>query len=291
MRRNRQSPKEFGLYVRAHPDALTVTAANKMYDAEKLTFKVSFDGKLRETHILSEKKEVIDGNTKKVKKLFKKLKEGTKENGSIYWEDVDWEEISGFIENFEFHALLDWEKKSISDYTKSIAGKFPRWDVAFMSLKSSQPSDPDLPIGSQKRTVDLKKDSNGKFTDRPVKPPNKDGWYVGGRRRVGSTGLEKIGLSPDQKREAANQAQLRGGKLGDRDYRHEKVRGKPLLMIHLLDLFNNPNHRDEAKIISNVPAIGVSFPNTGDTTSSVECVVNRTYIQMDMFEEEDDYDL
>ena len=148
-----------------------------------------------------------------------------------------------------------------------------------------------MPIGSQKRTVRLEKDS--KSTGRPVKPPNKDGWYVGEKRRVGATDSEKIGLVDDpSKLEAAKSlAALRGAdKPSGKDYRDQTVRNKPLLMIHLLDLFNNPNHRPEDKIISNVPAIGVSFPNTGNT-DSVECVVNRTYIQMDMFEDEDDYDL
>ena len=107
---------------------------------------------------------------------------------------------------------------------------------------------------------------------------------------MGATHSEKIGLNKDQIKEAEKQAQLRGGKLGDIDYRNERVRGKPLLMIHLLDLFNHRDKGPKNKIISNVPALGVSFPNTGNT-DSVECVVNKTWIQMDMFEEEDDYEL
>lgn len=44
MRRDKLSPKDFGLYVRSHPDSLLVTAANKMRSGEVLTIEQSFSG-------------------------------------------------------------------------------------------------------------------------------------------------------------------------------------------------------------------------------------------------------
>ena len=52
MRREGKKPSDFGLYVKAHPDTLIVTAQNKMHYAANRAFRVSYDGKLMETHIL-----------------------------------------------------------------------------------------------------------------------------------------------------------------------------------------------------------------------------------------------
>lgn len=47
MRRDRLSPKDFGLYVRSHPDSLLITAANKMRSGQEVTVEQSFSGRLR----------------------------------------------------------------------------------------------------------------------------------------------------------------------------------------------------------------------------------------------------
>jgi len=52
MRREGKNPRDFGLYVKAHPDTLMVTALNKMRHTDKRKFDVSYDGKLVETFIL-----------------------------------------------------------------------------------------------------------------------------------------------------------------------------------------------------------------------------------------------
>ncbi|MBK8025133.1 MAG: hypothetical protein IPK19_27950 [Chloroflexi bacterium] len=54
MRREGKKPSDFGLYVKAHPDTLTVTAVNKMYHTESRPFSISYDGKLIESYILPE---------------------------------------------------------------------------------------------------------------------------------------------------------------------------------------------------------------------------------------------
>src|SRR3546814_6620617 len=47
MRRDRLSPKDFGLYVRSHPDSLLITAANKMRSGQEVPVEPSFSGRLR----------------------------------------------------------------------------------------------------------------------------------------------------------------------------------------------------------------------------------------------------
>ena len=60
MRRQHLSPKDFGLYVRSHPDALIVTALNKMRDAESREYKINLSGKLTETFVLPSDKEITE---------------------------------------------------------------------------------------------------------------------------------------------------------------------------------------------------------------------------------------
>ncbi|MBA4322706.1 MAG: hypothetical protein C0408_07810, partial [Odoribacter sp.] len=87
---------------------------------------------------------------------------------------------------------------------------------------------------------------------------------------------------------------LSGGKKpSGSHFRQMNVRGKPLLMVHVLDMYDIDPRKPDAKIIAeNIPAIGFSFPATNDIRS-VECVVNKVWLENDMIDspdEEDDYD-
>jgi hypothetical protein len=70
MKRDGFSPRQFGLYVRAHPDTLLVTALNKMRNAEKKTFKVHFDGTQAETHVLPAAMDIRQRNLGEMKSLY-----------------------------------------------------------------------------------------------------------------------------------------------------------------------------------------------------------------------------
>ena len=62
MRRDGLSPKQFGLYVKAHPDSLLITAANKMRSGEKITVKQNFSLKQLESYRLPSDKDVNSRN-------------------------------------------------------------------------------------------------------------------------------------------------------------------------------------------------------------------------------------
>ncbi|MBU9823431.1 Z1 domain-containing protein, partial [Rahnella perminowiae] len=52
MRRDKLSPKQFGLYVTKHPDQLLITAVNKMRHGEDLIIQQNYCGELIESDIL-----------------------------------------------------------------------------------------------------------------------------------------------------------------------------------------------------------------------------------------------
>ena len=113
---------------------------------------------------------------------------------------------------------------------------------------------------------------------------------------VASKSDEKLGLTLPQLQMAEELAEEEMGeewdekkrdKLSDHFYR--RVRKKPLLMLHFLDLDKN----DQSQI--NVPAYGISFP-FGDYSVEIEVVANKIWIDQvhgdtsDMPDEEEDYD-
>lgn len=279
MRRDGFSPKDFGLYVRAHPDALFVTALNKMRHTQKRTFQVSYDGVLKETHVLPAAEEIKKKNIDLMVDFYEKLlmKESPEDSeGSKVFKKVGPEDILEFMGTFRFHREQQGMKEAFLSYTRAVSDNYPIWDVAFISLKKSSPALDSLPMATQERQI------GGKT------PSEESGWYVGNKQRVSGRGVEKVGLEPDQVERAYEIARKDKRDVpNDGDFRHKEVRGKPLLMLHLLDLV------DKEKIISKcIPAVGFSFPKTG-IIKSVDCIVNKVWLQNDMIDspdEEEDYD-
>lgn len=73
MQRDGLNPKQFGLYVRAHPDALTVTALNKMRYAETRPLLINLSGTLTETHIVPSATDITCQNQQLFKELYATL--------------------------------------------------------------------------------------------------------------------------------------------------------------------------------------------------------------------------
>ncbi len=289
MRREGKSPKDFGLYVRAHPDTLIVTAVNKMRHAERRAFKISFDGKLKETHIIPKSEEKLDHNRKLINTFYEKLKvDGSPkldDSRSQLFENVDWEVVHVFLNDFRFHSDQDALKQSLSDYIKQVSDLFPNWDVAFVSLKQRDPEDGYI-IAAQERNI-------GHELEQPKKPVTEPGWFVGNKQKVSGTGLQAIGLNQTQLDRAERLAK-EADRLKPNDNDYSNARGKPILMLHLLNLVDK--NKGGEGLLQNAPAIGVSFPNSGEFRT-VAYVVGPVWLKQfemecyDSVTEEEDYDL
>jgi len=291
MRRDGFSPNDFGLYVRSHPDALIVTALNKMRHAQTMIFKVSFDGLQKETHVLPASEVIARDNLSEMSSLYLMLnkdfaEQRVDEKGGVVWREIPTAIVLDFMENFRFHRELQGNKDAFLSYSREVSDRLPVWDIAFVSLVGSNPAHDILPMAVQRRQV-------GRTDSHIKKPSVEDGWYVGNKQKVAGTGVEKLGLNEEELVQAEKVAQENGHKKPtDGDYRHKTVRGRPLLMLHLLELFNEVEGTPsiEAELI---PAVGFSFPAFGDTRS-VACVVNKVWIENDMIDspdEEDDFDI
>ena len=287
MRRYKLSPKDFGLYVKMHPDRLLITAANKMRTGERVTVNHNYTGKIRETHFISAKKSTTNHNYKLIQEVFdnsfgleeEKLIETDK---GWFLNGVETNSIENFISEFQVCSALGDYVDGALQYLRAISEKYPLSDVLFISKKSNEDTTAFTKLGAQERTT-AKLDPDGEF------------WKLS-KGRVAGTGDEKWGLSQpaldlaedyfmdDQEKKSDHE---KAKNISDYYYRY--VRKKPLLMIHIIRVGEK-----EGKIMD-LPAFGISFPD-GDYSVKVEVVANQVYIRnmmgnvFDTPDEDEDYD-
>lgn len=305
MRRDGLSPKQFGLYVRAHPDVLTVTALNKMRDTETRPLQISFNGKLIETHIVPAAEDITAQNQALLRELYALLESRLPRSkqdidGTIFWQAVSWEIINDFLSKYRFHRVMQSDKISALDYLRKISGKYPEVDVAFISLKKEVPGQSRFQLSDneyilcQVRTVVSSLVPDG--SKKEPKMPTEEKGYFTNKQRVASRGSESVGLDDEQINEAKDFARKEDSvNIADKHYRH--ARRRPLLMLHTLNLVHKPDE-DSAPLplMDQVPAVGIAFPG-GDFTTTVDYVVNKVWLnqmQQESFDnpdDEDDYDL
>jgi hypothetical protein len=300
MNRVNATPRTFGLMVESHPDSLTVTAMNKMRAAETRTVSVSYDGKIVETYVLSREARPHEENRALFERLHSllvdrhadELVRGGERPASRVWRGVPADVVNDFLADFRVHAHSAERLMSARKYLSLIKERFPVWDIAFVSLANAGGRSDSTRFGEfhmvhQSRSVGTSEDKLKEI---------EGGLFVTNNQRVAGTGDESAGLNSEEMDAAMKVAASRDrDKWTDRDTRHVSVRGAPLLMLHLIDLENPLAESDENKLLKGAPAIGLSFPATGDF-STVEYVLNQVMIrqleseQFDAADEEDDYD-
>ncbi|MDO9562860.1 MAG: Z1 domain-containing protein [Bradyrhizobium sp.] len=299
MRRFNKTPKDFGLLVQSHPDALLVTAANKMRFAEKRTVKVSFDGMLRETFVISDDLAVHGANRALFTSLFDDLnkshpdlraRDGARPECPV-WRGIDSGKVEEFFRRFQFHPHHDGMRTMLQSYLARIRDQFPAWDIAYMTLGNKR-GDPfmigDFPMVAQARAAGRDE------RDNLIKPDAGSGYWISSKQRVAGARDERVGLTPVEVALADAFAKDRGKPAAaDLDYRNVRVRGRPLLMLHLIDL--NDGSDESVILVKNGPAFGASFPATGDF-KQIDYVLNQIMIDQldketfDVPDDDEDYD-
>lgn len=275
MRRDGLSPKDFGLYVRSHPDSLLITAANKMRSGQEVTVEQTFSGRLRESYVVSTDPDLNVRNFDLIAEHWRGGFGGRPEEDTgkgIIFRDVPISVFEDFLTRFECHSAFAGIKSDVLNYLERIAEKRPLTDVLLIS-PTGIPNEKPFTLANQVRVV-------GKDQ------PNGTAWRLN-KDRVASRGDEKLGLSEAQRKEAEV---LAGGEDGSgpvSDTHYRMVRNRPLLMIHSLE------PRDGA-LTGPIAAFGVSFPY-GDYATTINVVVNKVWLQQmqgysDDPDEEEDYD-
>lgn len=280
MRRAGMTPEQFGLYVESHPDALLVTAANKMRTGQKVTVSQNFTGQLRESWKVTTSDDLNRENEALIAEYWAQGFGGTVEPTGKGWgvRDVDPDAVLDFLGRFRVHRDFAPVKASVMTYLDQIRDRHPVMDVLLISGDKGGESEIARTLGAQQRTVSDKAVDDG-------------GWRLNGYR-VASRGDEKLMLSEQQVADAVESAASDETGKADKDvsdYHYRIQRGKPLLMVHVLQ----PKGRTD--LPSRIPAFGVSFPD-GLFGQTVEIVANKVWMdhmygpQDDDPDAEDDYD-
>lgn len=273
MRRDGLSPRQFGLYVMAHPDSpLLITAANKMRSGEKVKFRQNFSGRMLESYIVSIDPDVNVHNFALIEKLWHERFGGKPEEPTekgVIFKDVPVERIEDFLIAFQAHSQFADRKADTIAYLRALAEKHPTGDVLLISPGSSNSP---YSLNRQSRVV-----ANLQGTAWQL---NKD--------RVASRGDEKLGLSPEQQAAAVELAASGDRPVAPSDTHYREIRNKPLLMIHSLE-----PHGD-SRVNGPVAAFGVSFP-PGHYETEIEVVANKVWLERmqgapDDPDAEEDYD-
>ncbi|CUA91024.1 Z1 domain [Chelatococcus sambhunathii] len=277
MRRDGLSPKDFGLYVRSHPDSLLITAANKMRSGQEVTVEQSFSGRLRESYVVSIDPEVNARNFELIAEHWRGGFGGRPEEDTgkgLIFRDVPIAVVEDFLTRFETHSTFAGIKSDVVSYLERIAEKRPLADVLLISPGGAPDDGGPSTLRNQVRVVGRDQ-------------PNGTAWRLN-KDRVASRGDEKLGLDDTQRNEAEALAGGEDGTGAVSDTHYRMVRNRPLLMIHSLE------PRDGA-VAGPIAAFGVSFPY-GDYSTTINVVVNKVWLQQmqgygDDPDEEEDYDV
>lgn len=277
MRRDKLSPKDFGLYVQAHPDSLLITAANKMRSGKKVTVKQNLTGKLIESSLLPINSEVNIKNDELIEEFWKTGFGGTISETKKGWfiKDAPISEIAMFITRFKVHKDRELQKVLLLQYIDAIADKFDLGDVLLISVGDAKTASQTYRLGPQQRSY---------------KNITANGWQLNGYR-VASRGDEALGLGDAELEQARIEAaeDKSNTSANPSDYHFRVARNKPLLMVHVI--CPKSNETDDGRF----PAFGMSFPG-GLFGLEVEIVANRVWLEQmagtlnDDPDDEDDYD-
>lgn len=280
------TPAQFGLAVRSHPEALIVTARNKMGTGREFPVKVGLAGKLVETTRIRTDRSQLDRNRKAGEELAATIEASgpareERSRGQLY-KAVPVDMVREFLRAFRADSadpLTD--PRLMSDYIDARAdSELKAWDILFASAQKDGVADERL-VGHAMKPF-----------DRSVSDDDlRQGVLAisGTSRRVGSPGDEKEGLDTEDLAHAETEFRREfpdrkpPSPLPDRFFRI--ARARPLLILRFVTPKASEELQDRLPQ-GNVLAWTISFPQSQIDGGTVEYIVN-TIRMREMFGEEE----
>ena len=282
------TPLDFGLKVRNDPDIpLIVTARNKMRSAQSKTISKSISGKAVETPFIYNSVRKNNSNLNAVLSLLGTTKfDADGKQFAAY--SVPKDKILLFLDKIKVPSSnAQFNPESISQFIKQYAGNdLSLWDVVILSgaSESVYPLTEEIDVTPNVRNFDYLNGDNSVIR------------MSGSKRRLGSQGNTKFGLSKDEIKRVRElvAANPNRGAVNDDDY--FAIQRKPLLMIYFVQPSDKSNADDIANLddFDGTPLIGfgLGIPKLGNmTTKYIRYQTNKIHQEfggIDEYEDEDE---
>lgn len=308
MHANRQPPSRFGMRVRSHPDALIVTALNKMRNAQEVEVDISYSECGAETPFLPKSTDVNQNNLASVNKFLSSLPPAEMIKNKYFWKDVSAAQVAGFLRSIEISSMnipfmtdiTGRDRPILSFISGNEITKLAKWDIC-------------LPQGEGNQLAELSiRSSDGAV--RNISPRKRQFEKVSAgadylklnRQRVGEIADETVDLLDKDIEEAKKEWEEerkrdpeKGKTIPGSLYR--RYRQRPLLTIHLVeprDSKENSKHKDRMMLAADIEskvlvAVGLSFPKfeDGDKAARVPYRLNKVALRsMGLITDQEDDD-
>lgn len=266
MSRLGKAPKDFGLAVRAHPDSLLVTAHNKMRTAAEVTRIISLSSQSFESVELPTSVEDLSRNFARVANFIATVSprgEAAHPGSGRLFKRATRGEVAQLLRTFALPVTeFRFQPGAIAEMLENVTSEaLAEWDVGIPSGDGTESvSIGGLEVRPQVRSI------------RRQDPPGV--LVISGRnRRVGSRGVESMGLTEEQvaaarktawkaaEKKADEEGQPPPGRVNVADSFYRAERTRPLLLLHVLQ-----GEPEDARTIlprlgdAALVAIGLSFP-------------------------------
>ena len=262
------TPKDFGLKVREHPEAIRITAANKMDSATPINISINYEHRHLEGHTVKNDKNINELNRNKASELLGALGNPVPipdvNTTRLFWRGVAFEEIKKFISGFQLPRqcaeLFVHANNGRSLAIEYMEGRrmfeLSEWDVAVVENQNSKSKDDMLVPGE---TIS-KRMRGGNIIE--------DVFRIG-RGRV----ADKIDSSIGLHNESIKNIDIVN------DINFNDVRKYPLLIVHCFDARVQEN-REVGSLVS----YSICFPKTSVVSEERKYQVNQVWTQMNAFD-------
>lgn len=312
MHANRQPPSRFGMRVRSHPDALIVTALNKMRNAQQVEVDISYSECGAETPFLPNDADTNRKNLESLNQFLSDLAPAEMIKNKCFWRKVPSERIAGFLRSLEISSMnmqfmtdmIGRDRPIVSFIDGNDVEKLSEWDICLPQGEGDPLSD--LVVVSEdgvRREISPRKRQFEKV-------PAGSNYLKLNKQRVGEIADETVDLSATDIREANlewEEERKRDPEKGKTvpGYLFRRYRERPLLTIHVIepsDPREDSKRKDKMMMAADIEsralvAIGLSFPKfeDADMAARVPYRINKVALRSmglisDPGEDEDDED-
>lgn len=243
MMQRKMTPRQFGLRVKASPDALMVTAANKMRTATAINTRVRFDDRLLETDCVDDRDDIIQQNLESFDSFIELIKPKA-ETGFNHPEHfsqhhkytgINAADVISCLRNIVNHPSCGpWAENHLflQYLTERSLDELETWDVFVWQPQKeaagtwTSPSNPN---------VIYKRNSRAVVIDKPKNRENDNELRLSKKQHiVDNNSVEGLGLTSDEFNELVGDKNPKD--ILGRKYRaqRESNRNRPSLIFHLI---------------------------------------------------------